>query len=211
MKEKKWTPKGQALGEVVRKRRRELGLSQEDMAREIGRALDYIKLLERGMRGNLLENLSPELSNDFAEGEEEGKAKAAARHAAQRDHRGAPELTQSDNAMLVRGTNYYPPLRGTLLSLCDEEHSLYTHGSVPYYKAYPGLHVPRPLGIRPCVANRSIESIASEILSLTKLNWNRARLDSRMPITLLTAQRVGEILRHVDACVTPAPRYANYM
>jgi hypothetical protein len=120
-------------------------------------------------------------------------------------------LTQSDNAMLVRGTSYYPPLRGTLLSLCDEEHLLYTHGSVPYYKTYPGLHVPRPLGIRSCVASRSIESIASEILSLTKLNWNRARLDSRLPITLLTAQRVGEILRHVDASVTPAPRYANYM
>jgi hypothetical protein len=120
-------------------------------------------------------------------------------------------LTQSDNAMLVRGTNYYPPLRGTLLSLSDEEHSLYTHGSVPYYKTYPGLYVPRPLGIRPCVANRSIESIASEILSLTKLNWNRARMDSRMPITLLTARRVGEILRHVDPSVTPAPQYANYM
>ena len=86
MKEKKWTPKGQALGEVVRKRRREQGLSQEDMAREMGRSLDYIKLLERGMCGDLLENLSPELSNDFAAGEEEGKAKAAARHAAQRDH-----------------------------------------------------------------------------------------------------------------------------
>jgi transcriptional regulator with XRE-family HTH domain len=86
MKEKKWTPKGQALGEVVCKRRRELGLSEEDMAREIGRSLDYIKLLERGMCGDLLENLSPELSNDFAGGEEEGKAKAAARHAAQRDH-----------------------------------------------------------------------------------------------------------------------------
>ncbi len=38
------------------------------------------------MCGDLLENLSPELSNDFAGGEEEGKAKAAARHAAQRDH-----------------------------------------------------------------------------------------------------------------------------
>jgi hypothetical protein len=69
-------------------------------------------------------------------------------------------LTQSDNAMLVRGTNYYPPLRGALLSLCDEEHLLYTHGSVPYYKTYPGLHVPRPLGIRPCVASLSSPSQA---------------------------------------------------
>ena len=55
-------------------------------------------------------------------------------------------LTHSDNAMLVRGTNYYPPLRGTLLSLSEEEHILYTHGSVPYYQTYPGLYVPRPLG-----------------------------------------------------------------
>ena len=55
------------------------------------------------------------------------------------------------------------------------------------------------------------EDIAAEILALTKLNWNRARLDGKKPITLLTAQRVGQILRHVPAAVAPAPRYANYM
>jgi hypothetical protein len=54
-------------------------------------------------------------------------------------------------------------------------------------------------------------SIASEILALSKLNWNRARLDARKPITLLTARRVGEVLRHVPDNVTPAARYAYYM
>ena len=120
-------------------------------------------------------------------------------------------LTGSDNAMLVRGPNYYPPLRGTLLTLDEHEHLLYTHGSIPFYKTYPGLYVPRPLGVRPRVVDRPVAEIASEILELTKLNWNRARLDGRLPITLLTAQRVGDILRHVDSSVTPAPRYANYM
>jgi hypothetical protein len=120
-------------------------------------------------------------------------------------------LTHSDNAMLIRGTHYYPPLRGTLLTLSDDEHVLYTHGSVPYYQTYPGLYVPRPLGIRPVVLDRTMIEVAAEILALTKLNWNRVRMDARMPITLLTADRVGEILRHVPNQVRTAPRYTHYM
>lgn len=120
-------------------------------------------------------------------------------------------LTTSDGTMLVRGSKYYPPLRGTLLSLSEDEHVLYTHGSVPYYRTYPGLFVPRTLGIRPATIERSVEEIATEILALSKLNWNRARLDGKWPITLLTARRVGSILRHVPKSVRPAPRYANYM
>ncbi len=113
--------------------------------------------------------------------------------------------------MLVRGSKYYPPLRGTLLSLSEDEHVLYTHGSVPYYRTYPGLFVPRTLGIRPATIERSVEEIATEILALSKINWNRARLDGKWPITLLTARRVGSILRHVPKPVRPAPRYANFM
>jgi hypothetical protein len=120
-------------------------------------------------------------------------------------------LTSSDNTMLIRGSKTYPPLRGTLLTLDDEQHVLYTHGSVPYYRTYPGHYVPRPLGIRPCLIERSIGEVASEILALTKLNWNRARMEARWPITLLTARRVGEILRHVPESATAAPEYAKYM
>lgn len=120
-------------------------------------------------------------------------------------------VSRSERAMLIRGTEYHPPLRGTLLSLDDGEHALYTHGSIPYYRTYPGLYVPRPIGIRPSETERTIDEIASEILALTKLNWNRARLDGKQPITLLTADRVGDILRHVPLSVAAAPRYANYM
>jgi hypothetical protein len=120
-------------------------------------------------------------------------------------------ISGSERAMLVRGTQYHPQFRGTLLKLNPDEHALYTHGSVWFYKTYPGLYVPRTLGIRPALTERGIDEIAEEILALTKLNWNRARLDGKKPITLLTAKRVGEILRHVPANVEPAPRYANYM
>ena len=120
-------------------------------------------------------------------------------------------LTSSDNTMLIRGSKTYPPLRGTLLTLDDDHHVLYTHGSVPYYRTYPGLYVPRPLGIRPCLMERPITEVAEEILALTKLNWNRARMEARWPITLLTARRVGEILRHLPEAVTAAPEYSKYM
>ena len=42
----------------------------------------------------------------------------------------------------------YPPLRGTLLKVEDDRHVLYTRGSVPFFEAYPGLYVPRPLDVR---------------------------------------------------------------
>jgi hypothetical protein len=120
-------------------------------------------------------------------------------------------VTDTEEAFMIRGASNYPPMRGTLLSLDEEHHALYTHGSVPYYKTYPGMYIPRPLGVRVAQSDRGIEDIASEILALSKLNWNRARLDARKPITLLTARRVGEVLRHVPANVAPAVRYAYYM
>lgn len=120
-------------------------------------------------------------------------------------------ITDSEDAFLVRGSSRYPPMRGTLLKLDKEVFALYTHGSIPFYKTYPGMHVPRPLGIRPAQTERDITEIASEIMALSKLNWNRARMDARRPITLLTSKRVGEILRHVEKGVTPAARYAFYM
>lgn len=120
-------------------------------------------------------------------------------------------VSGSDDAMLIRGANQYPPLRGTLLTLDEDEHVLYTHGSVPYYRTYPGLYVPRPLGVRPCVTERPIEQTAREILALTKLNWNRARMEARWPITLQTARRVGEILRHVPDGTAVAAHYSKYM
>lgn len=89
-------------------------------------------------------------------------------------------------------------MRGTLLELDEDAFTLYTHGSVPYYKTYSRMYIPRPLGIRPAQTERDITEIAAEVLALSKLNWNRARMDARKPITLLSSKRVSEILRHVD-------------
>ena len=119
-------------------------------------------------------------------------------------------LTNSDGVRLYR-RGQQPPLRGTLLSLDEDRHVLYTSGSVPFYRTYPGHYVPQPLGLRMVVTESSPEQLATEVLAMTKMNWNQTRLDGRVPITLRTARTVGNILRHHDAGAPVSSRYAHYM
>ena len=104
-----------------------------------------------------------------------------------------------------------PPLRGTMLSLTDTRHLLYTRGAVPFYKTYPGMYVPNALPFRLVYADSSPEQIAAELLALTKMNWNATQLDGKMPITVRTADSIGSILKHLGQNDRPAPRYAFYM
>ena len=119
-------------------------------------------------------------------------------------------LPRRDSVRLFRQGDQ-PPLRGTLLSLSEERHILYTRGSVPLYRTYPGMYVPSPLPFRPADVDSSAEEIASELLTLTKMNWNATQLDGRLPITLRTADSIGDILKHLPEGENPAPRYAYYM
>jgi hypothetical protein len=57
----------------------------------------------------------------------------------------------------------------------------------------------------------SAAEIATELLALSKMNWNATQLDGRVPITLRTADSIGRILKHFGPNERPAPRYAYYM
>jgi hypothetical protein len=119
-------------------------------------------------------------------------------------------LTSSDTIRLYRH-GVQPPLRGTFLTVDERRHLLYTSGAVPFYKTYPGHYVPQPLGIRVISADSSPDTLAAEVLALTKMNWNNTRLDGGSPITLRTARAVGTILRHHNSDGPVAGRYAHYM
>jgi hypothetical protein len=101
----------------------------------------------------------------------------------------------------------YPPLRGTHVILDDTNSLLYTRGSVPFYRKHPGPYVPRTLHIRYFETDRSQSEIASEILALTKLNWNKTQFDSFYPITLGGSRRIGEIYRW---CANPPSNPITY-
>lgn len=119
-------------------------------------------------------------------------------------------LTRSEPTRLFR-TGEFPPLRGTLLSLSDDRHVLYTRGSVPAYQTYPGMYVPRPVGFRTVDTETGSKGLASELLALTKMNWNATPLDGHQPITLRTADTIADILRHLGPDDPMAGRYAFYM
>jgi hypothetical protein len=101
------------------------------------------------------------------------------------------------NSSEIRFFRYgsYPPLRGTHLILDDHCSILYTRGSIPFYRKYPGPYVPRSLQIRYFQTDRSQTELATEILALTKLNWNKTQFDSFYPITLLGSKQIGTIFK----------------
>ncbi len=87
----------------------------------------------------------------------------------------------------------YPVLRGTLISLSESEHILYTSGYTPRIRTYPGHSIPKPLLITH-KGDSEIKEICKEILGLTKLNWNTTAFATYLPITLAFSKRVGEVL-----------------
>lgn len=105
----------------------------------------------------------------------------------------------------------YPPQRGTLWTLERERHILYTRGSVPFYETYPGLYVPRPIEFRVHDPEETPAALASELLALTKMNWNTTEFAQRDPITLRAADQVSDILRYLDENDPIEPSYASYM
>ena len=105
----------------------------------------------------------------------------------------------------------YPPLRGTFLSLDESIHVLYTRGSIDFYRTYPGLYVPKPIKFRCDRIDSTPQTLAKEILALTKMNWNNTQFDNSEPITLHAARQVGDILKYVGPSDVPEPRYGYYM
>ena len=105
----------------------------------------------------------------------------------------------------------YPPQRGSMISLDEDRHILYTRGSIEYYRTYPGLYIPSPLEVRIVEGDVSPNIICQEILALTKMNWNNTQFDGKFPITIGCARKVGEIMKYLEISDKPQIRYAFYM
>jgi hypothetical protein len=100
------------------------------------------------------------------------------------------------------------PFRGTLC-LAGDDSFLFTSGYVTWWHEYPGPHIPAPLQIGSS-AKTDIFERATEILALTKMNWNSADGVSSLPITLSFAQKVGTMMTEMEG-TNPNPLYRFYM
>jgi len=120
-------------------------------------------------------------------------------------------VTVMDSKLRLLRNGSYPPYRGTLLSIDDHRHLLYTRGSVWYYQTYPGMFIPQPIELRVVKSEESPNFIANEILGLSKMNWNNTQFDGKYPVTLGCARKVGEILKYLSDQEVPQVRYGYYM
>jgi hypothetical protein len=105
----------------------------------------------------------------------------------------------------------YPPLRGTMLTLDDREMVLYTRGSVDFFETYPGRYVPVPIRVTSESTEQTQRFLAREILSLSKMNWNKTQFDGVEPVTLQAARKCSNILRYCSEGRQIEPRYSFYM
>jgi hypothetical protein len=97
----------------------------------------------------------------------------------------------------IDGDNY-PVRRGTVLKLDDHTAQLWVHGATaalnPRFKYFQGKRrIPAPLTIRRHAGSSSLETLASEILCLSKMNWNTFDLYTKLPATLQSSGEIAKI------------------
>ena len=119
-------------------------------------------------------------TSDFDDAEIRGFEAAADSHSI--DHLDLVWIQSSERLRLFRNGDH-AVLRGTLIQVEQDRAALFTRGTIDFYRLYPGMYVPIPIGIRVARAEQDVEHLAAEILALSKMNWNQSQLDGRLPIT----------------------------
>jgi len=104
-----------------------------------------------------------------------------------------------------------PLVRGTLLILNDRSAFLWTTGFKPELLTYDGWEVPVPLRIDIQHGEADIVQVATDILSLTKLNYNACKLGDSQPVTVGFSDAVGEILVSNPDIKTRRPQFKFYI
>jgi hypothetical protein len=105
----------------------------------------------------------------------------------------AVRITRSDEFKLFR-PGRMPVIRGTYVSESANVGYLWTSGFVPELETYPGWEVPNPLRVEISRGDADLSTVLSDVLQLTKLNFNACIYADGLPVTLRFADSIGEIL-----------------
>jgi hypothetical protein len=88
----------------------------------------------------------------------------------------------------------HPVLRGTFWQRTNRHGLLFTSGFKPRIATYDGWEIPVPLSISVQHGQGELVQVATDILGLTKLDYNSCQLGESQPITVKYSDRIGEIL-----------------
>ncbi|WP_186078781.1 SIR2 family protein [Burkholderia gladioli] len=98
----------------------------------------------------------------------------------------------------------YPLYRGSTIVESDDTALLWVHGATPnaqnkYYRYYQGKRrIPAPLRIRRFLGQSDVVQCVTEILGLSKMNWNTFDYYSKIPATLESASSIAKFGTYLD-------------
>jgi hypothetical protein len=88
-------------------------------------------------------------------------------------------------------------MRGTAIVLDDRNALLWTNGFVPRLDTYISPETPNPLSITVLHSTGErpdIGTVLTDIMGLTKINYNACNYNDGLPVTIRFANRVGDVL-----------------
>lgn len=113
--------------------------------------------------------------------------------------------------------NSFPLSRGSCFLIDNYTALLWTHGIVPSVRAernsyfQGGKGIPIPIKIKKHYGFTNINMIATEILGLTKMNWNSFDLYSKLPATIQTSNEIARIGWLLNRFEGKTYDYRNFM
>ncbi|MFA5957076.1 hypothetical protein [Hyphomicrobium sp.] len=103
--------------------------------------------------------------------------------------------TRGDTKLFRDGD--YPVVRGTALVLDHRNAYLWTTGYAPQLDTYIGPETPNPLFISVLRSKKNlpdIKTVLSDIMGLTKINYNSCNFNDGLPVTVRFANIIGDVL-----------------
>lgn len=105
------------------------------------------------------------------------------------------KTTTGDTKLFRNGD--YPVLRGTAMLLDEHNAYLWTNGFLPRLDTYIGPETPNPLFITVMKSTGpapDLRTVLTDIMGLTKINYNACNFSDGLPVTVRFADKVGDVL-----------------
>ncbi len=121
------------------------------------------------------------------------------------------KIRQEPDQIRLYREGRWPVLRGTFLKISDKRGYLWTTGFKPFLGTYDGWEIPVPLRIDLQYGDSDLDQVATDILGLTKLNFNECKYGDSTPVTIGFSNAVGEILVSNPTIKKVNPKFKYYI
>ena len=118
---------------------------------------------------------------------------------------------RSTNDLKLYRPGKTPVLRGTAYLRTERMGYLWTKGFVPRLNTFPGWEVPNPLLIEIHKGKAELLRVMTDVMGLTKVNFNACQFADGQPVTLKFADAVGEILTAAPVSNLPPLPFRHYI